>query len=182
MKILLVHLHFDFFNSMIFIILFGLMPFQLQAQKTSDHSLYFDVVLDVEKLDEYKYCLSITLLLEDDVYTLSPFSNDEFYSPTKLSIDPKNSNFILGKLEESPRSLIEFDNIIERHVRFVKQNTIYKLDFTWEATSEERIEGIFELLIEPACIPYDVKFSLISNGNSVSVKKINTLISPEYNG
>ena len=138
------------------------------------------MIFDVQLVDEDKYCLTFSLELDHGAYTVSPFSEDGFYLPITISWLTPDVNFIPEKLVETPPTFYEYDKIVEKQVRFVKQNTEYEQYFLWSGNNNAIIKGMVELLVEPACIPYDVNFELISKNGEVSVKKVSTIISSEY--
>ena len=140
----------------------------------------FDMTFDVQTIDVDKFCLTFSLELEEGQYAISPFSEDGFYLPITISWLTPDVNFVQGRLEEIPKSVYEYDNIVDKQVRFVKQNTSYEQYFDWKVADNASIKGLIELLVEPACIPFDVNFELVSKNGNISVTKIATVISSEY--
>jgi hypothetical protein len=150
-----------------------------QKSVETDKNL-FDITFDVEAVAVDKFSLSFALELAEGQYTISPFSEDGFYLPITISWLSPDVYFVPGRLEETPRSVYEFDMIIEKQVRFVKENTTYTQYFDWTPRGDTNMKCMVELLVEPSCIPYDVHFDLVSKNGEVSVNNITIIVSPEY--
>lgn len=140
----------------------------------------FDIQLDIEKLDKNEYELAVAIKLNKGDYIVSPFSTDGIYATFSLAI-PKNTYLTVAEtLSESPKSIPEIDPIINKPVRFVRVNTVYKQKM--KVTNEEDFEvsGLIELLLEPSCVPYDVAFSLSYKSGELIAKQTKISISKEY--
>jgi len=150
--------------------------------KTDLHSIKesFDVLFQVEKLNEEEYNLSTTVILNKGSYIISPFSKDTTYGHFYFNIDKTDHLLADHKLVETPPSIEEFDPILEAPVKFVRVNTTYQQKLKLTKEDDFEVAGLVEFLLEPICIPYDVAFKISYQNGKMSVEKTTTVISSEY--
>ena len=140
----------------------------------------FDIQLKVEELENGDYYLVAAVELYDGSFIISPFSEDDFFSPFNMEIT--KSDFIISEntLLEIPVSLPEIDPIINKPVRFVRDKTTYKRNLIVVEKEDFEVNGLIEFVLEPSCVPYDLEFVISQKAKKLFVKKTNTFISKEY--
>ncbi|MFK8005858.1 MAG: M56 family metallopeptidase [Saprospiraceae bacterium] len=140
----------------------------------------FDVLFQVDQLNEMEYNLSTTIILNKESYIISPFSKDTTYGHFYFTL-PNNEHFVSdNQLLETPNSVEEFDPILEAPVKFVRVNTTYQRKIKLTGQDDFEVTGIVEFLLEPICIPYDVQFKISYKNGKMNVEKTKTVISSEY--
>ena len=142
----------------------------------------FDIKFNIESLKANEYNLAATVKLNKGDYIISPFSTDGFYLNFSMKLDNSTHFLIDGELTESPKSIPEVDPIINKPVRFVRANTIFKQKLKVEKQGDFEVSGLVEFLLEPSCVPYDVAFVLASKAGKMTVKDVKITISEEYKG
>lgn len=139
----------------------------------------FEINLDIDKSNDTQYSLTVDFKLDKGSYIISPFSKDDFYLPFSIAIN--ESKFIQpGQLLEAPITVEELDTIINKQVRFVRENTTFTQNIKVLNQDDFEVTGLIEFLIEPQCIPYDVEFVISKNSGKLNVEKTKTYISKEY--
>lgn len=142
----------------------------------------FEIKFNLEKLSEKEYYLVATLALEEENFTVSPFSADSFYLPLTIHLDRTEQLKPSDNILEIPNSIPEVDPIINKVVRFVRDNTTYKQSLEVLSESDFKTTGFVELLVEPSCVPYYVEFDIIYQNGDLAVEKTETKIAPYYKG
>lgn len=140
----------------------------------------FDIELDLLQESQSAYTLVVALSMDSGSYVISSFSEDDFYLPFEVTLEP-SSNLTLGnELIENPPSIEEYDAVIEENVRFVRENTTFSREMNISSTSDFQVEGKIQFMIEPQCIPYDIDFSIIQEGGVLRVGKTKTQFHSGY--
>jgi len=140
----------------------------------------FDISLQIEEVENDNYFLSAALTLDSGAYVISPFSQDTSYGHFDMSIEDSDNLIPDGGLIESPRSVAEYDPILEMPVNFVRKNTVYKQKLSLDTDDDFEVSGMVFLLIEPKCAPYEVKFKIAYHEGEMRVQKTSTSTTKEY--
>ncbi len=140
----------------------------------------FDLQLDLLQESQDTYSLSAFLTLDSGSYVISPLSDDDFYLSFDIAI-PLSTYMTVDKgINENPSTIAEFDSIIEKNVRFVRQNTTFSRNLSLVSTEDFELPGQIQFLLEPQCIPYDVDFSLVHEGGVLRIENLKTKINSSY--
>ena len=142
----------------------------------------FDVNFQVEKINEEEFTLVVGIELDKPSYIISPHSEDGFYG--KLDVSIKNTDYLQmhEMIVEIPNSIPEIDPIINKPVRFIRENTRFKRKIRIKKQTDFDASGLVWFLLEPSCIPYKVEFNISYDEGVIEVKKTGTRISEEYKG
>ena len=140
----------------------------------------FDVQFQIDQIGGDQYNLVATILLDDGAYIVSPFSKDSTYGHFYFTIEDTKYLISDNQLLEIPKSVEEYDPIIEAPVNFVRVNTTYQQKLKLINQEDFEVAGLVEFLLEPICIPYDVEFKLTYQNGKMKVEKTKTVISSEY--
>lgn len=141
---------------------------------------HFEINFQMDKADDDWYSLSTTIELEKGDFVISPFSKDSVYGHFEISFADSSNIIFDDLLLEIPKSIEEYDPIIEASVNFVRQNTTYKKKLKATGKDDFEVFGMIEFVHEPRCIPYDVEFKITYNAGKMEVMKTKTIISKEY--
>lgn len=145
---------------------------QVEEQTLIDSS--FNILLETEKIDQDQFRLATTIELSDSSYVISPYSQDDIYGHINIGIRD-HSNLIVGEsLLEIPSSVEEFDPILEKPVRFVRENTTYQQDLQVVGEDDFDISGSVWFVLEPSCVPYEVEFIISYHAGEMTIEKTNT--------
>jgi hypothetical protein len=136
----------------------------------------FNIEFQLEEKEAGIYSLATILELDSGSYVISPFSEDDFYGPFKISILDSTHLFVDESLIEIPQSVEENDPYINVPVRFVRENTVYKQNIKLLGEEDFEVSGLIEFLLEPSCKPYSVKFILSYYADTMRVEKIKTAV------
>jgi len=143
----------------------------------------FDVKLEMEEINEEEYFITTTIvLLKKGSYIVSPFSKDSTYMHFALLIEDQEHFTINDDLLEIPSSVEEFDPILDMQVRFVRVPTVYKQKIKITNQADFEMSGLVEFLVEPACVPYHVEFSISQIDGKIIIEKTKTSFHPSYKG
>mgnify|MGYP000319827569 CR=1 FL=1 len=140
----------------------------------------FDLSLGITNLVDNSYNMSVNLDLEPGAYVVSPYSEDTTYMHFNMFFPETNMLKANSDLLEEPRSVEEFDPILARKVRFIREKTTFQKKLTVLTTSDFEIEGRITFMIEPRCVPYDVVFSLKQSQGKLSIKQTEIAIASSY--
>lgn len=140
----------------------------------------FDVLFQVNELENNEYNLMATIILDKGSYIISPFSTDSTYGHFYFNVEKSDYLVTDNQLIETPNSVEEFDPIIEAPVRFVRVNTAYRQKLKLTKEEDFEVTGLVEFLLEPICVPYDVEFKISYKNGTMKVEKTKTVISSEY--
>ncbi len=153
-----------------------------EASKPNDPS--FDLNFKLERIDfsSAECFLSANINFPSGSFVISPYSKDDFYMPFDLSFDESDHFVKVDSLREIPKTFEEFDTIIQKQVRFVRGNTIYKQKIKLQTKEDFEVTGRVEFLLEPICIPYIVDFVISQNEGVMKIKKTKTRTHPSYKG
>jgi hypothetical protein len=153
-------------------------PIKNEVSNSMDQG--FDIALQMEKIEDDQYYLSASLELDSGSYVISPFSKDTTYGHFGISIPENNKLIPDGGVVEIPRSVEEYDPILEMPINFVRKNTTYKQKLNLTADDDFEVSGMVFLLIEPQCVPYEVKFSISHFAGKMTVEQVRTTTTKAY--
>lgn len=140
----------------------------------------FDIILQMNKINDEHYSLSATIELNSGSYVISPYSTDDFYLPFTMVMNESPALVVQGDLMETPVSVEEQDPYLNKPIRVVRKNTTYTQNLKVVSKDDFEASGLIEFLLEPSCVPYDVEFNISSNDGELEVQKTKTFISKEY--
>lgn len=140
----------------------------------------FDLTLQLEEAENGDYYLSAALELDKGSYVISPFSEDTTYGHFGIDIADNHHVIADEPVLEIPASVDEFDDFLERRVKFVRVNTTYKQKVKVVTEDDFDIPGMIFLLVEPQCVPYEVEFTLSNRSGKMSVAKTSTSTTKAY--
>ncbi|MFT4779972.1 MAG: hypothetical protein ACJAU0_000139 [Flavobacteriales bacterium] len=140
----------------------------------------FDIELDLLQESQSSYTLVVALSMDSGSYVISSFSEDEFYLPFDVTMKSSSNLKFGNELRENPPSIEEYDAIIEKNVRFVRENTTFSQEMKVLSTNDFQVEGEIQFMIEPQCIPYAVDFLIIQEEGLLKVSEIKTQIHSSY--
>lgn len=149
---------------------------------STQNKVPFDFQFEIESLDDNQYFLVATLELGEEDYTISPLSPDTFYMHVGVHLEATKNLVDDNTLIEIPASKPEIDPILNYPVHFVRGKTTYKKKLEVTSKNDFEINGMMEFLLEPICIPYQVKFIMEQNAEKLSIKNIEAKIAPSYKG
>ena len=155
-------------------------PLLFDARLVSENiNFEFEVTLEEAEYAEH-FCLIGTIDLAKDAYIISPFSKDSFYQNYVLTL-PDNEYFeVVGNIVEFPASSEEVDPYIEQVVKYVRTKTSFTHELNIKKDVDFSVPGIIEFLVEPSCIPYDVKFVISNQAGKLEIKQLEIYISEEH--
>ncbi len=140
----------------------------------------FDIDVQIDKRGSDQYDLIVTIELENGNYVISPYSEDETYGHFEISFAETSNFILLDQLLEIPNSVEEFDPVLKRQVKFVRETTSYTQRIRLASQDNFVVSGLIEFVLEPSCVPYDVEFVITYHSEKMNVKKTKTVISEEY--
>ena len=140
----------------------------------------FDISLKLDQTKSDSITLVIELKLKNGSFIISPFSKDSIYGNLNISFTESSQLLPSNSILEIPKSIKEFDPIIDEQVNFVRENTTYKKDLRILTKNDFEVTGLIDFVLEPICIPYDVKFVISQKTGKVEIKKMRTSISKEF--
>ena len=153
--------------------------FGYESDSFSDHQ-NFHIELKIVSLDERNFQLVSVLDLVEGSFIYSPLSRDDFYLPYSISVLENSFISARSALTEFPASSIEQDPYIEKEVRIIRSKTVFTQAYTIEKVEDFEVKGLIEFLLEPACIPYDLTFSIKMQSGVLSIQNEKLFISSEY--
>ena len=140
--------------------------------KTVDES--FDIKFQLDKMDSQHYLLDVAIELFNGSYVVSPYSKDTTYGHFEISIKDTERLIMGDALLERPNSVAEFDPILNELVRFVRENTTYTQRIKVLAKGDFEVSGLVWFVLEPSCMPYEVRFVISSHSGEMQIKKTST--------
>lgn len=140
----------------------------------------FDIDVQIDKRGNDQYDLIVTIELENGNYVISPYSEDETYGHFEISLAETSNFILLDQLLEVPNSVEEYDPVLKRQVKFVRETTSYTQRIRLASQDNFVVSGLIEFVLEPSCVPYDVEFVITYHSEAMNVKKTKTAISEEY--
>ena len=131
----------------------------------------YTLTLQIDELESEDYLLSAKIDFIDSSYVVSPFSEDTIFGKFVVSIE-ENSNILLeSSISELPNSIEEFDPIINQPVRFIRENTTFKKKLKVLSKDDFQVTGEIWFVLEPRCIPEEIKFTISSNSGLLKIEK-----------
>lgn len=155
---------------------------QLIFQNKRDVASPFDLKFDILNLEDGVFNILINVELDKGSYFISAHSKDSFYLPLSFHVEPSNFIDLVGHIQESPEAIETYDELIGKHVRFVRQNTIYTQKAIISRDTDFLLEGYVDLLLEPICIPYRASFELLNKEGTLGIRKEQIKPAPYYTG
>lgn len=151
-------------------------PKIVQVEEVALVDSSFDILFHTEKIDQERFRLATTIELSDSSYVISPYSQDDVYGHINISLRD-HRNLIVGEsLQEIPNSVEEYDPILEEPVRFVRETTTYQQALQIVKNEDFDLSGLVSFVLEPSCVPYEVKFLLSYHSGEMIIKKTNTRV------
>jgi len=145
----------------------------IEGQKLVDE--LFDIDFQIEKLENNQYNLVVTIELNSGSYIISPYSEDSTYGQFNISIADSGALILGDTLLETPNSIEEYDSVLERTVKIVRQTTTYKQKISVDEQDDFEIPGLIWFVLEPICIPYEVGFVISYSSGEMQIKKTRTI-------
>lgn len=140
----------------------------------------FHIGLDLAAVAPDQYFLEVELEMDTGNYVVSSSSTDNIYGHFEIGIADSPHLRAEAPLEEIPRSVEEFDPIIQQPVKFIRQNTLFKQLLAVSGQEDFTLNGLIEFVLEPSCVPYEVAFSLTRRDGKLTLTKTKTAISQAY--
>lgn len=148
-------------------------PFEIISAKEpySPHSPYH-LDFKIENTEDNSKQLVVFITLKGDSYFVSPNANGDFKGRFSMTIDENKNLEVEGDIIEIPKSVEETDthHHVNGTVKWVKENTTYKLPLKVMTDEDFEATGIIRFTIEPRCTFEEIPFLISQKFGELSVK------------
>ncbi len=142
----------------------------LQENKEVE-KLTFELVLELEKLDQNNYNFLATMKLDEGAYYGSPHSNNSYLGLFDIEFE-KNEKITVGDtLIETPFPPEVDDAFSTEKVRWVKEETKYEQLLKVNTNEDFEVKGIVSTVVEPVCNRYEIAFVISSKSGEMSINQ-----------
>ncbi len=123
-----------------------------------DYTLHFNL----EKINDQKHNLVITMELHNDSHFISPNAKRDFKGKFYMDLGSYTHLGFKGDIIESPLSQEEFDShpFVNGTVNWVRVNTIYKQPLQLKTKEDFEVFGRLQFTIEPRCTFEEIPFAI----------------------
>jgi len=148
-------------------------PFETISVKEaySPHSPYH-LDLKIENTEDNSKQLVVFITLKGDSYFVSPHAKGDFKGRFSMTIDENSKLAVEGDIIEIPKSVEEIDthHHVNGTVKWVRENTTYKLPLKVMTKEDFEVTGIIKFTIEPRCTFEEIPILVSQKSGELSVK------------
>jgi hypothetical protein len=135
------------------------------------HSPYH-LDLKIENTETGSKQLELFITLKDDSHFVSPNEKKDFKGKFSMTLDESSLIETQGKLIEIPLSVEEINthHLVDGTVKWVRENTTYKLPFNVKTDKDFEVSGLIRFTIEPRCSLEEIPFIVSQKSGVLSVR------------
>ena len=132
-----------------------------------DYTLHFEI----EKTNDQKYNLVLTVELHNEAYYISPSAKGDFSGKFNLDLGSYTDLGFEGKILETPVYVTEYNQLLysDDNVQWVRVNTMYKQLLQIKSKEDFEVFGRVQFTIEPRCTFEEIPFAISYKNGVVKV-------------
>jgi hypothetical protein len=148
------------------------MSYQTDLNQTTTTEEPYELSLQVKKLKNNTYNLTVIMELGEGAHYVSPNSKGDYKGKFVMLLEENTKLTMSGKFTEYPTAKESIDPWRGDPVNFVTENTTHTQQFTITDTNDFEVSGLIQFTIEPRCTLEKVTFTISNRNGKLEIKKV----------